>query len=215
MQTIPGQGQAESWVLLPDYDWRPLVDDTAVAYQTAPLHESTTMVGTGSVDLFIKSTTKDTDIQVALTEVRADGKEVYVQGGWLRASHRKLDEKRSTELNPWPTHLEGDAEPLPGDRYTEVRVAISPVAHVFRKGSRLRISVAAPGGDRTRWAFESAPPEPDSIVWIGRSAKYPSSIVLPLTTDIEPGAGRAAGLPRAARPALPDLPNRPATAADP
>ena len=186
MQTIPGQGQAESWVLLPEYDWRPLVDNTAVAYQTGPLQAPTTMVGTGSVDLYLRSTTKDTDVQVALTEIRPDGKEVYVQGGWLRASHRKLDEKRSTELNPWPTHLEGDAAPLPAERYSKVRVAISPVAHVFRKGSRLRISVSAPGGDRTRWAFESAPPDPDSIVWVGRSARHASSIVLPLTTAVEP-----------------------------
>lgn len=201
MQTLPGQGQSQSWELLPEYDWRPLVDNTAVAYQTGPLQEPTTMVGTGSVDLYIKSTTEDTDIQVALTEIRPDGNEVYVQGGWLRASHRKLDEKRSTELNPWPTHLEGDAEPLPAGKYTKVRVAISPVAHVFRKGSRLRISVAAPGGDRTRWAFESAPPEPDSIVRVGRSARYPSSIVLPLSTDIAP--------PRAEPPACPGLRGQP------
>lgn len=206
MQTIPGQGQAESWVLLPEYDWRPLVADTAVAYQTPVLDAPTTMVGTGSVDLYLKSTTADTDIQVALTEIRADGEEVYVQGGWLRASHRKLDDERSTEINPWPTHLEGDAAPLPKGRYTKVRVAISPVAHVFRKGSRLRISVAAPGGDRTRWAFESAPPDPDSIVWVGRSAKYPSSIVLPLTEDVTP---------KQTAPACPGLRGQPCRAYEP
>jgi hypothetical protein len=75
------------------------------------------------------------------------------------------------------------------------------VAHVFRTGSRLRISVAAPGGDRTRWAFESDPPPPDSIVWVGRSAEHPSSIVLPLSTDIEPE--------RAEPPACPGLRGQP------
>lgn len=186
MQTLPGQGQSQSWVLEPEYDWRPLVDDTAVAYVTAPLSDDTTMVGTGSVDLWVKSSTKETDLQVALTEVRPDQKELYVQGGWLRASHRKLDPKRSTDLNPWPTHLEKDAAPMPADRFVKVRVAINPVGHVFRKGSRVRISVAAPGGDRTRWSFESAPPPPDARVWIAHSAEHPSSILLPLTTDVEP-----------------------------
>ncbi len=185
-QTIPGQGQSESWVLLPDYDWRPLVANTAVAYATAPLRADTTMVGTGSVDLWVKSSTSNTDLQVTLTEIRADGKEVYVQNGWLRASHRRLDAKRSTELNPWPTHLKADAQALPSDAFVLVRVAISPVGHVFREGSRLRISVEAPGGDRTRWAFDSAPPPPDARVQIGRSGAYPSSIILPLTTSITP-----------------------------
>jgi predicted acyl esterase len=186
MQTLPGQGQSQSWVLLPEYDWRPLVADTAVAYITPELDEDTAMIGTGSVDLWLKSSTDEADVQVALTEVRPDGSEVYVQNGWLRGSHRALDEERSTELNPWPTHLEADAAPFPEGEFVSVRVAIDPVAHVFREGSRIRISVAAPGGDRTRWSFDSAPPPADAQVWIGRSEDHPSSVVLPLTTVVEP-----------------------------
>ena len=44
------------------------------------------------VDLWVKSTEANTDLQVSLTEVRPDGQEMYVQDGWLRASNRKLDE---------------------------------------------------------------------------------------------------------------------------
>ena len=58
------------------------------------------MVGSGSADLWIASSETDTDLQVTLTEVRPDGKETYVQSGWLRASKRALDEERSTELQP-------------------------------------------------------------------------------------------------------------------
>ena len=43
----------------------------------------------------------DADVEVNLSEVRPDGQEMYVQSGWLRASHRALDPK-STEL--WPEH---------------------------------------------------------------------------------------------------------------
>ena len=185
MQTIPGQGQSESWVLLPDYDWRPLVPDTAVGYVTKPLTSDTTMAGPGSFDLWIKSSAKEADLQVGVTEVRADGKETYVQDGWLRASHRKLDPKRSTDLNPWPTHLESDASPLPIGQWVKVRVALAPAAHVFRKGSQIRITIAAPGGDRTRWSFRSAPPAADARIWVSRSASHPSSVLLPLTTAIK------------------------------
>ena len=56
------------------------------------------MVGTGSVDLWLRSSATDTDLQVTLSEIRPDGLEYYVQNGWLRASHRKLDRRTSTKL---------------------------------------------------------------------------------------------------------------------
>jgi uncharacterized protein len=54
-----------------------------------------------------------------------------------------------------PTHLERDARPLPRDGYALVRVPIFPVAHAFRAGSRIRVTIQAPGGDRPRWRFSS------------------------------------------------------------
>jgi uncharacterized protein len=154
-QTIPGQGQSESWEVMPAYDWRPLVPGTAVAYATTPLEEDVTVVGPGSVDLWLRSSAPDTDLQVTLTEIRPDGLETYVQNGWLRASHRKLDRRTSSELEPRPTHLERDARRMPAGRFAHLRVGLFAVGHVFRKGSRIRISIEAPGGDRTRWAFST------------------------------------------------------------
>ena len=48
----------------------------------------------------------DTDLEVTLTEVRPDGQERYIQSGWLRASHRQLDEAESTPLLPFQPLLE-------------------------------------------------------------------------------------------------------------
>ena len=56
-----------------------------------------------SVDLWLRSTAPDTDLEVTLTELRPDGQERYVQSGWLRASHRKLDPAMTTKLRPWHT----------------------------------------------------------------------------------------------------------------
>ena len=61
---------------------------TALSYETPPLANDVTIIGNSSVDLWLKSTAPDTDIQVTLTEVRPDGTETYVQNGWLRASDR-------------------------------------------------------------------------------------------------------------------------------
>jgi len=187
-QTLPGQGQSESWQILPDYDWQPLVDDTAVAYVTEALESDVTIVGPGSVDLWLRSSGPDTDLQVTLTEVRPDGLEYYVQNGWLRASHRKLNGKRSSSLEPVPTHLEKHAKDLPAGEFSKVRVGLFAVAHVFRAGSRIRISVEAPGGDRTRWNFDTAETNGLVVNEIARTKLQPSRLVLPVVGGVEPPA---------------------------
>ena len=52
------------------------------------------MVGAGALEAWIKSSAPSVDLQATVTEVRPDGKETFVQSGWLRASVRKLDRKR-------------------------------------------------------------------------------------------------------------------------
>jgi hypothetical protein len=183
-QTLPGQGQSQSWEVMPDYDWRPLVDGTAVAYVTPPLPRDVTVVGPGSVDLWLRSSEADTDLQVTLTEVRPDGLETYVQNGWLRASHRRLDHRASSKLAPRHTHLEGDAAPLRDGRVERLRVGLFAVAHVFRAGSRIRLSIAAPGGDRTRWNFDTPATGGQVLNEIARGPGRPSRLVLPVVPGV-------------------------------
>jgi uncharacterized protein len=191
-QTLPGDGASDSWALLPPYDWRSYVDGTAVAYATAPLERDVTIVGPGSVDLSLRSSADDTDIQVTLSEIRPDGKETYVQSGWLRASMRRLDRKTSTRIDPRPTYLERQVRPLPAGKFTKVRVAIFASTHVFRAGSRIRISVEAPGGDRTRWRFDTPATNGLVVNEIGR----PSRLVVPVVADVQapPGLPPCPGL---------------------
>ena len=65
-----------------------------------------------ALDLLVSSTAPDTDFEVTLSEVRPDGKEIFVQQGWLRASHRKELPALSTELRPFQTHQVLDMQPL-------------------------------------------------------------------------------------------------------
>mgnify|MGYP003334263327 CR=1 FL=1 len=77
----------------------------------------------------------------APTEVRPDGTETYLTSGWLRASHRKLDPRRSTATRAVPTHLPKDGAPLEPGKRVDVRIPINPVAAWVRKGSRLRVTL--------------------------------------------------------------------------
>ena len=159
-------------------------------FTSEPFTEDAVILGAGSADLWISSSAVDTDLEVTISELRPDGSEVYVQSGWLRASHRALDSAASTELTPVHTHLaEDSAELVPGE-ITPVRVDIFPVAHPIRSGSRLRITIDAPGGNRGVWEFRSI--SSGETVSIVHDADHPSAIVLPIVTDLVVPSGVAA-----------------------
>lgn len=183
--TFHGSNGDDVWKALPAWDWEAPEPGKAVAYATQPLAATLVMAGSGSVDLWLKSTANDVDLQVTLSEVRPDGNEVYVQNGWLRASHRKVDPKVSTELRPVQTHRKADAADLPRGQFVEARVELFPFAHVFRAGSRIRVLVDAPGGSRALWKFDALPADGTVTNTIGRSAAAPSRVVLPVLPDVD------------------------------
>lgn len=172
-------GSGGIWSANPTYDWKPTVDGKSVSYLTDPLTKEIAAVGTGSVDLWVSTSTPDADLQVTLSEVRPDGTERYVQNGWLRLSHRKLDRERTTKISPVHTDLEEDARPMPRRGFAKARVQIFPFAYAFRAGSRIRLTVQAPGGDRPLWTFDT-PTENTATVRIARDRRHPSRMVLPV-----------------------------------
>jgi predicted acyl esterase len=200
-QTLPGNGAEDAWKAQPPYNWAPLAAGKGLGFVSGRLTRDVVIAGPSSLDLHVRSSARDTDLQVTLSEVRPDGRETYVQNGWLRASHRKLDRRRSTALDPFPTHVKRDAAPLPRGRYALVRVPIYPVAHAFRAGSRIRVTVQATGGDRPRWDFATLDRgrTRNTIALGGARA---SSLVLPVL------AGAQAGAPLPAPTALRGQPSR-------
>ena len=47
-------------------------------------------LGAGSLRVWVRASVFDVDLQATVSEVRPDGREYYVQSGWLRASERRL-----------------------------------------------------------------------------------------------------------------------------
>jgi hypothetical protein len=64
-----------------------------------------------------------------------------------------------------------------------MRIPLYPFAHAFRAGSRIRITVQPPGGNRPAWAF-AALPGPRTVT-VERSAAQPSKVVLPVVPGID------------------------------
>jgi predicted acyl esterase len=201
-QTLPGNGAEDAWKAQPPYNWAPVAASKGLGFTSAVLTKDVVIAGPSSLDLWLKSSRPDTDLQVTLSEVRPDGNETYVQNGWLRASHRKLNPKLSTALDPFPTHLKSDAARMPKGAFVLVRVPIFPVAHAFRAGSRIRVTITATGGDRPRWDFATVD-RGNAHNTVAFGARNASSLVLPVVTG-----ATAQGTPLPGPTALRGEPNR-------
>ena len=179
------KGISDVWAAEPDYPWKALVPGKAVAWASEPLSSDVVVMGGGALDVWLKSTASDTDLQVTVSEIRPDGQEVFVQNGWLRTSYRKLDPKRSTELVPVPSGRKSDLAPLPADKWTEVQVPLYAQGHAYRKGSRIRVSVEAPGGDQPQWTFDTLKPKDTVTNTVAISPTMPSHLLLPVVSGLE------------------------------
>jgi predicted acyl esterase len=172
------------WGASPPYNWTENPRGSAVAYLTAPLNSNTVVIGAGAVQAWLRTSTRDVDLQVTVSEVRPDGKETFVQNGWLRASNRKLDPVKSTLLEPVLSLRRSDVAPLPRGRFTEVTVPLYYEGHAYRRGSRIRIAIAAPNGDQPVWSFSQTRPARPTSVSVAFSKTMPSRLILPVVPGV-------------------------------
>jgi predicted acyl esterase len=114
-----------------------------------------------------------------------------VQSGWLRTDERKLDARKSTPLEPVLSLRAADVAPLPSTRFAGVTIPLYYEGHVYRAGSRIRVTITAPNGDQPVWSFGQAQPAKPITVSIAYSKRRPSSLVLPVV----PGVDVPTGLP--------------------
>ncbi|HET7850704.1 MAG TPA: CocE/NonD family hydrolase [Pseudolabrys sp.] len=120
-----------------------------LTFSTGPLAAPVEITGPVSARLWLSSETTDADVFVALRVFDPAGKEVTFIGtndprtpvglGWLRASHRKLDPKKSLPYRPWHPHdEEWPLEPL---EPVELDIEILPTCIVVPAGYRFALTV--------------------------------------------------------------------------
>jgi uncharacterized protein len=186
-----GAGPGGLWTATPNYDWVQSKPGRAVSYLTSRLSNNTTVIGGGAVQAWVRSSTPNVDLQATVTEVRPDGKEVFVQNGWVRANKRKLDPDKSTQLEPVLSLKQDDVSQLPQDQFVEVTIPLYYQGHAYRAGSRIRVTITAPNGDQPIWSFSETDPSGTATVDIAHTAEMPSRLLLPVVS----GADVPTGLP--------------------
>jgi len=173
---------AAVWTADPDYDWRQAPGRSGLGFISSPLRSDKVLLGNGSVTLQVASTADVTDLQVTLSEVAPDGKENSVGTGFLRSSFRG----------------DGTAPDFTADRplgsgFNQITIPIDPVMHAFRAGSRIRLTVTAPGGDLPAWQFRTLQTHGSVVDTIDLSRSF---ITLPTVAHQAPGDRPGCGVLR-------------------
>jgi predicted acyl esterase len=105
-----------------------------LCWATEPLQAATSVHGVGAAHLYAAIDQDDTNFILRLWDEAPGGKRQLVTTGFLKASHRELDE-RSTEGDPHHPHTR--SVPVEPGVINEYVVRLYPFANEFRAGHRL------------------------------------------------------------------------------
>ena len=128
-------------------------------YLSEPLPDDVLIAGPSVLNLFAEIDQDDTNWIVILKDVGPDVSvmsvregerevpkslpEREVTRGWLKASHRALDPKRSKPWKPWHPLTRAARRPVVPGEVTEYAVEIMATANLFRRGHRICLEITS------------------------------------------------------------------------
>jgi uncharacterized protein len=156
------------------YPDRAAADRKLLSYTSAPLAADLVVAGDPQANLTVASTSPDGMVIVYLEDVLPSGRVVYLTEGVLRLADRK---PATTPVGADPLHsyLRRDAAPMTPGRAAPIRIALSPIAAVLRRGDRLRIAIAGADADN----LQRIPSAGAATLTVGRGPAAPSFIEIP------------------------------------
>ncbi|MEZ5007733.1 MAG: CocE/NonD family hydrolase [Chitinophagales bacterium] len=151
-----------------------------IVYDSAPLESNLEVTGHPIITLYINSTATDGNFHAYLEDVDEAGNVHLITEGLLRGLHRKLsDEKPPYKIvAPYRSYLSKDGMPLIPGEVAELVFDLIPTSYQFKKGHKIRISLAGADKDHFGNAIDE---EPEWKVY--RNALYPSKIELPVVGE--------------------------------
>jgi uncharacterized protein len=128
-------------------------------YLSEPLAHDTLIAGPAVLNLFAAIDQDDTNWIVVIKDVGPDVSvmtvregerelpknlpEREVTRGWLKASHRALDPKRSKPWKPWHPLTRAARKPVVPGEITEYAIEIMATANLFRQGHRICLEITS------------------------------------------------------------------------
>ncbi|MFA7892200.1 CocE/NonD family hydrolase [Pseudomonas putida] len=176
------------------------LDKKSLTYTTDALTKDTEVTGHPIVDIWVSSTADNGDFFVYLEDVDADGKAVLVTENALRAGfsgqydsdlkiNRGRDGIQVLPKLPWSgfEKAQYDEKVFADGKVVHLKLDLLPTSWVFKKGHRIRVSVA--GSDYPNFEVlkqlspSQNPSDPNNIVptiTMYRDSQRPSGITLPI-----------------------------------
>jgi predicted acyl esterase len=155
-----------------------------LSWSSAKFQKPVEMIGTGAAHLFVEIDQDDTNFILRMWDEAPDGRRQLITTGYLKASHRELDE-RTTDGDPYHPHTR--AAPVEPGKVEEYVLRLYPFAATFLPGHKL---IAELSCDEPLADTHNALLPPDAFhLPVGRpvthkvyrDAQHPSRLVLPHT----------------------------------
>ncbi|MGK0553512.1 CocE/NonD family hydrolase [Macrococcus capreoli] len=119
---------------------------------TKVFEQDTELTGNMKLKLWVSADNEDMDLFAGIKKLDKNGNELYfpdfnhiengqVATGWLRVSHRELDETKSTPLQPWHKH-ERQLKLSPSE-IVAVEIELLPSGTFFKAGESIQVVVKA------------------------------------------------------------------------
>jgi putative CocE/NonD family hydrolase len=172
-------------------------------FMTEPLAEETLVIGPISLTFFAELDQDDTNWIIVLKdvgpdvsvrtgrqgefEVPADLPERELTRGWLKASQRALDDKRSKPWKPWHKLTREAHQPVVPGEINEYQVEVLAMANLFAKGHRICLEITAMDlpsgtgfGNNTEYVPYHLCSSKTVVHKIHHNETYPSHLLLPI-----------------------------------
>lgn len=171
-------------------------DIASVEYATSPLKADTEVTGPIAMRLYASIDEEDTNWIVSLRDVGLGGHEQEMTKGFLKASHRAMDEGKSKPWQPYHPHVKPE-KVVPG-KVCEYAIEVSPTSYVFKEGHRIKLVIMSMDHPKARdWKLAPATLGASHMPWhicsskatlhkIYHDLEYPSALLLPIVQS--PGA---------------------------
>lgn len=142
----------------------------ALTYTTAPMKRPLALAGPIELRFWGATTASDTDWIVKVTDVSPDGSSKLITSGYVRASHRRWDPRRSRPGRPWLPNTR--PAPVPSGKPLKYRMDVWDIANTIKKGHQLRITVSS-----SDFGNHEPLPEP-ALNYLFHSKAFPSRLLV-------------------------------------
>jgi putative CocE/NonD family hydrolase len=159
---------------------------TSLTYTTEPLERDTKLTGPIVANVWAELTSKDATLVGVLSDVDPSGASNQVSAGFLLASQRAFDKRRSTHgphgviVRPFHPFTKASQKPVTPNDPALYRIEIYPTDAIFKKGDRIRFTLGSADTPATMTPLPDLANELGGQITVLHGGRYASSVLLPV-----------------------------------